>query len=79
MFNLANKFKPALLIIEGSIAELDSPEVVKELKDTLHVKVLATSCDDNRKQLLIKGFDDCLDLPYHTGDIQTKIEGLLAA
>jgi len=79
LFNLASKFKPALVIIEGSIALQDSPEVVKKLKDTLDVKILATSCDDNRKQLLKNGFDDCLNLPYRTDEIQHVIEGLLAA
>lgn len=79
LLNLANTFKPELLIIESGAAEKDTPDVLKKLKDTLNVKVLATSCDDNKPLLLKKGFDDCLDLPYKTGDVKKVIDLLLAA
>lgn len=79
LLNLANTFKPELMIIEGSIAEKDTPEILKKLKKTLHVKVLATSCDDNRNLLLKKGFDDCLNLPYQTENIRGLIDVVLAA
>lgn len=79
IINLAANFKPELLIIEGNVAENDSAEIVYNLKEALHVKVLATSCDDNKEYLLSKGFDDCLNLPYQPTDIQKTIQHLLAA
>ena len=75
--HLASTFKPELLIIEG--IPQDSPAVVKKLKDMLQAKVLATSCDDNKKHLLKIGFDECLTVPYQTDDVKSIIETLLVA
>ncbi len=79
IINLAANFKPELLIIEGNVSVSDSLEILNGLKESLHVKVLATSCDENREILLSKGFDDCIDLPYQSINIQKTIQQLLAA
>jgi len=80
LVGLIAKFKPDLLIIEGSIKDKEAKHILAEIKKLIHVKIIATLCDGNRTYLLDKiGFDDCLTKPFVLEDVQQVVRKQLAA
>lgn len=78
--SLIVKFKPNLLIIECHADDEEAKNILTDLKQNFNIKVIATSCNNNRAFLIEKiGFDDCLVKPFEIEHLQQVIKKQLAA
>jgi DNA-binding response OmpR family regulator len=78
--SLIVKMKPNLLIIECHTDSAEARAILSNLKKKFNMKVIATSCDDNRTFLVENvGFDDCLTKPFNMTEVHHVISKQLAA
>lgn len=76
---LIPKFKPDLILIESLNAEKETPRILEYLKKKSGIKIIATTCGENRLDLVDKlGFDECLDKPFNNEQLIKVIQSTLS-
>src|SRR6266550_3879006 len=80
----AEKFRPHVILLDMHLADIDAPEVAKQVKknaDLQLTKLIAMSgkmSDGEAKGLLASGFDGFLRKPFHVRQVIEAIEDSMA-